>query len=231
MKTHPLPRVGTLLSAAMALLALPAAFGQTPTPAETPQKLEAFTVTGSYLPDSSEVKASPILTIERADIGQSGTTDTLRLLKDLAPVFTGNGNTGNEVDNGGFGESYVALRNLPTLVLMNGRRLANSPFSSNNSAATTPGVDLNTIPMGMIERVEILKDSASTIYGSDAIGGVINIILRKNYNGAEFGTRYGSDRHGDYRPKEAWMTAGVAKPGASLVVGAQYFENTSLTTL
>jgi iron complex outermembrane receptor protein len=223
---------GALLASAVAL----AQTSTTSTPSststgETPQKLEAFVVTGSYLPMSAEVNASPILTIERADIGQSGTTDPLRLLKDLAPVFTGNGNTGNEVDNGGFGESYVALRNLPTLVLMNGRRLANSPFSSNNSAATTPGVDLNTIPMGMIERVEILKDSASTIYGSDAIGGVINVILRKNYNGAEFGTRYGSDRHGDYTTKEAWLTAGVSANGGSLIIGAQYFENRPLTTL
>jgi len=205
---------------------------QTTAPAtETPQKLEAFTVTGSYLPDSEEVKASPIITIERAAIGQSGTTDALRLLKDLAPVFTGNGNTGNEVDNGGFGESYVALRNLPSLVLLNGRRLANSPFSSNSSAATTPGVDLNTIPMGMIDRIEVLKDSASTIYGSDAIGGVVNILLRKNYNGAEFGTRYGSDKKGDYTTKEGWFTGGVSKPGVSLMVGAQYFENTALGTL
>lgn len=224
---------------ACALLGSAVALGQSSTTTstssassgETPQKLEAFVVTGSYLPMSAEVNASPILTIERADIGQSGTTDPLRLLKDLAPVFTGNGNTGNEVDNGGFGESYVALRNLPTLVLMNGRRLANSPFSSNNSAATTPAVDLNTIPMGMIERVEILKDSASTIYGSDAIGGVINVILRKNYNGAEFGTRYGSDSHGDYTTKEAWATMGVSANGGSLIVGAQYFENSTLGTL
>ncbi|MSU48976.1 MAG: hypothetical protein EXS37_07810 [Opitutus sp.] len=198
---------------------------------EAPQKLEAFIVTGSYLPASAEVNASPILTIERAEIGQTGATDALRLLKDLASVFTGNGNTGNEVDNGGFGESYVALRNLPTLVLLNGRRLANSPFSSNTSAATTPNVDLNTIPMGMIERIEVLKDSASTIYGSDAIGGVINVILRKIYNGAEFGTRYATDRHGDYTTREAWFTAGVAKPGVSFVVGAQYFENTAIGTL
>ena len=156
---HPvLSRLGKSASIALAaVLALSPAssgFGQVVTaPAvknETPQKLEAFIVTGSYLPVSAEVNASPILTIERAQIGQSGTTDALRLLKDLAPLFTGNGNTGNEVDNGGFGESYVALRNLPTLVLLNSRRLANSPFSSNTSAATTPNVDLNTIPMGMI---------------------------------------------------------------------------------
>ena len=238
MKYPLLPRFGGPARAAVATVlvslagtsALAQAASSSATRNETPQKLEAFVVTGSYLPVSAEVNASPILTIERAAIGQSGTTDALRLLKDIAPVFTGNGNTGNEVDNGGFGESYVALRNLPTLVLLNGRRLANSPFSSNTSAATTPNVDLNTIPMGLIERLEVLKDSASTIYGSDAIGGVINVILRKGYNGTEFGTRYGADKGGDYVTREAWMTAGVAKPGASLIVGVQYFENTALTT-
>ena len=230
------PRTAALACGLSALLATQAMFAQTGSTGaaaagEKAQKLDAFIVTGSYLPTSAEVNASPVLTVERAEIGQTGATDALRLLKDLAPVFTGNGNTGNEVDNGGFGESYIALRNLQTLVLLNGRRLANSPFSSNTSAATVPGVDLNTIPMGMIERIEILKDSASTIYGSDAIGGVVNVILRKNYNGAEFGTRYGQDRGGDYTTKEAWVTAGVSSPGASLLVGAQYFENTPLTTL
>lgn len=225
-------RAAAVFATALLLRGGSAVFGQSAgaNTSDAPQKLEAFVVTGSYLPISAEVNASPILTIERAEIGQSGTTDPLRLLKSLAPVFTGNGNTGNEVDNGGFGESYVALRNLPSLVLMNGRRLANSPFSSNTSAATIPGVDLNTIPMGMIERVEVLKDSASTIYGSDAIGGVINVILRKNYNGTEVGTRYGADRHGDYTTREAWITAGISRPGASFIVGAQYFENTQLTT-
>jgi iron complex outermembrane receptor protein len=227
---------GSALALGLALAGSSAALAQAPAAKNAPvvegtQKMDSFVVTGSYLPVSAEVNASPVLTIERADIGQNGATDALRLLKDLAPVFTGNGNTGNEVDNGGFGESYIALRNLQTLVLLNGRRLANSPFSSNTSAATVPGVDLNTIPMGMIERVEILKDSASTIYGSDAIGGVVNVILRKNYNGAEFGTRYGQDQHGDYKTKSAWATVGVSSPGSSLIVGAQYFENNPLTTL
>lgn len=198
---------------------------------EPAHTLDSYVVTGSYLPVSATVTASPIVTIERSEIGRTGTTDALRLLKSLTPVFAGNGNVGNEVDNGGYGESYVALRNLSTLVLVNGRRLANSPFSSNTSAATIPVVDLNTIPMGMIERIEVLKDSASTIYGSDAIGGVINVILRKDYNGAEIGTRYGTDRGGDYQTKEVWVVGGVAHAGSSITVGAQYFENTALSTL
>lgn len=225
-------RSASKFAAALPLLLAPAALAQTASqnPTENPQKLEAFVVTGSYLPVSAEVTASPVVTIERSEIGQNGATDALRLLKSLTPVFSGNANVGNEVDNGGFGESAVALRNLVTLVLINGRRTVNSPFSSNTSAATTPTVDLNTIPLGMIERIEVLKDSASTIYGSDAIGGVINVILRKNYNGAEFGTRYGTDQHGDYRTKEAWVVAGASKPGTTLTVGAQYFENNALNT-
>ena len=215
----------TCLIAAAPLISV----AQLSSPAATiPQSLDRVVVTGSYLPTAIEVNASPIFTIDRAAIEGSGATDTLRLLKSLTPLFSGSGNVGNEVNLQGSGESYVALRNLPTLVLMNGRRLGNSPFSSNSSAATIPTVDLNTIPLGMIERVEILKDSASTIYGSDAVGGVINLILRKNYDGLEIGGRYGTDREGDYTTKEAWLVGGVTRPGGSLTVGAQRFENTKL---
>lgn len=187
-----------------------------------------FLVTGSYLPNAAEVNASPIVTLDRATIERAGATDTLRLLKTLTPAFSGSGNVGNEVDLLGVGESYVALRNLPTLVLLNGRRLGNSPFSANTSAGTLPVVDLNTIPVGMIERIEILKDSASTVYGSDAVGGVINVILRHDVNGGEVGGRYGTDRHGDYETKEGWAFAGVTRPDWSLTAGVQYFESSKL---
>ncbi len=183
---------------------------------DEPQKLEAFTVTGSYLPLTAEVSASPVVVIERSKIGASGATDALRLLKSLTPLFQGNGNVGQELNNGGSGRTFLALRNLTTLVLMNGRRTATS--------------DLSNIPVAMIERVEILKDSASTIYGSDAIGGVVNFILRKNYNGFEMGARMSSDPRGDYKTRETWLMGGVSMPGASLTVGASYFENTQLGT-
>lgn len=179
-------------------------------------KLEAFTVTGSYLPLTAEVSASPVVVIERAKIGQTGATDALRLLKSLTPLFSGNGNVGQEVNNGGSGRTFVALRNLTTLVLLNGRRTS---------------ADLSNVPVAMIERVEILKDSASTIYGSDAIGGVINFILRKNYNGFETGARMSSDPKGDYQTKEAWVMGGVSLPDGYITIGASYFENTQLGTL
>ena len=178
-------------------------------------KLENFVVTGSYLPMTSEVSASPVVIIERNKIGLSGATDALKLLKTLTPYFAGNGNVGQELNNGGNGSTNVALRNLTTLVLLNGRR--------------TSG-DLSNIPVSMIERVEILKDSASTIYGSDAIGGVVNFILRKNYNGFEIRGRVGQTGKRDYQTKEASITGGVSFPGGSITIGAAYFENSQLGT-
>lgn len=194
------------------------------------QVIGRYVVTGSYLPDAATVNASPVVTLGRTAIEDSGATDPLRLLQSLTPYFSGNGNVGNEVNFEGFGESYVALRNLPTLVLVDGRRVADSPFTSTLSPGTQPTVDLNTIPLAMVQRIDVLKDSASTVYGSDAVGGVINLILRKNYNGAEAGVRFGSDEHGGYRTKDAWFTAGVAKHGLSLTVGLDYFKSTNLPT-
>lgn len=203
---------------------------QAPEPEGAPHVIAPLLVTGSHVPQAAALSASPSVTFDRAAIRSSGATDALRLLRMLSPVFQGNGNSGNEGNLQGFGESYVALRNLPTLVLLNGRRLANSPFASNTSPSTQPAVDLNTIPLAMIERVEVLKDSASTLYGSDAVGGVVNVILRKDYNGVEAGTRWGSDRGGDYTTREGWIVGGVARPRGSFTVGAQYFKSTNLPT-
>ena len=217
-----------LLGAGLSLFAANAAFAQSaspaPAPAEEPVKLEKFTVTGSYLPVSATVNASPVVTIEKSDIGQSGATDPLRLLRQLTPFFAGSGNQGTEANNGASGESYIALRNLTTLVLINGQRVVGSPFQSGTI------VDLNTIPTAMIDRIEILKDGASTVYGTDAIGGVVNVILKKDYNGAEAGVRYGSTQNKDYKTREAYIIGGASGNGFSFTAGAQHFENIPLLT-
>jgi iron complex outermembrane receptor protein len=191
---------------------------------QQPQVLEKYEVTGSYLPATSTSMASPVVTIQSSAIGQIGASDPLLLLKELTPFFAGNGNQGTETNNGAAGESYVALRNLTTLVLINGQRMVGSPFQSGTL------VDLNTIPTGMIERIEILKDGASTVYGSDAIGGVVNVILKKDYNGFEAGVRYGSTSNGDYKTRDAYIIGGAAGNGYSLTVSAEHFENTELKT-
>jgi iron complex outermembrane receptor protein len=192
------------------------------------QKMEKFVVTGTYLPESGLVTASPVVTIQSSELGMAGTTDAMQMLRQMTPYFSGNGTFGTESNNGYAGESNVALRNLVTLVLINGQRLVTSPFSNTNGG--TPNVDLNTIPTAMIERIEILKDGASTIYGTDAIGGVVNVILKQNYNGFEVGARYSSTGNGDYKARSVYIIGGVSQPGLSITIGAQHFENTPLLT-
>jgi len=191
---------------------------------QNPQVLERFTVTGSYLPLSASVTPSPVVTIPSSEIAMSGMTDPLQLLKQLTPYFAGNGNLGTESNNGFAGESNVALRNLQTLVLVNGQRMTSSPFSNDEF------VDLNIIPTAMIDHIDIVKDSASTVYGSDAIGGVVNVILKKDYNGFEVGGRLGFTGKNDYKTRNLYVIGGVARNGFSLTIGAQHFENTSLVT-
>src|SRR5436189_4414828 len=165
------------------MLALPVALAQQATNA--PVKMEKTVVTGSLIPTAETVGPAPVDIVGSERIQQVGSQDVLATLKALNPGFAGNGNVGQTVNNGGFGEANVLLRNLSTLVLLNGRRLGNSAFS--NGAL----VDVNTIPLSMIERIEVLKDGASALYGSAAIGGVINIITKKNYNGVEISGRVG----------------------------------------
>src|ERR1043165_4556486 len=215
-----------LLGVGLSLFAAKAAFAQTSATAtgEETLKLEKFEVTGSYLPLSATVNASPVVQIESGTIGASGATDALRLLRQITPLFAGNGNIGTELNNGGAGESNVALRNLTTLVLINGRRIVGSANSNGIN------VDLNVIPTAMIERIDIFKDSASTIYGTDAIGGVVNIVLKKNYNGFETGVRYGTTGNHDYLTRDFYFMGGVSSEEAASTVGAEHFENTDLLT-
>ena len=232
MKTNTLSSLRKCLHAtALLLLAIPAAFGQAAAATSNenePTKMEQFVVTGTFLPVSASVTASPVLTLESSELGMSGATDPLNLMKQLTPNFAGNGNVGTETNNGGAGESNVALRNLTTLVLVNGNRM---PISGTSSTNGTGGlVDLNTIPTSMIDRIEILKDGASTIYGSDAIGGVVNVLLKKDYTGFETGLRYGTTRTGDYKTRNIYIMGGVSQPGGSLTFGAQHFETTTLLT-
>jgi outer membrane receptor for ferrienterochelin and colicin len=111
--------------------------------------------------------------------------------------FAGNGTfstRGNNQDSTANGAAAISLRGLgadATLVLVNGRRVAISPFAE---SVTTSFVDINAIPVTAIERLEVLKDGASAVYGSDAVAGVINVVLRKDFEGAELSASYPSER-------------------------------------
>src|SRR5437879_4523481 len=208
------------------MMGLPVALAQQATNA--PVKMEKTVVTGSLIPTAETVGPAPVEIIGSEKIQQVGSQDVLATLKALTLGFAGNANIGQSLNNGGYGESYIALRNLPTLVLIDGQRLNISPFST---FVGTFAPDLNLIPVSMIDRIEVLKDGASTIYGSDAIGGVINIITKKDFNGAEVSAHYGFGLDkGNYNEYRFSIVAGYSKDGTRIVAGGQYYYADPLYT-
>ena len=154
--------------------------------------LDRIEITGSRIKRTDIETAQPVTIIQRADIERTGLTSLGDLLQDL-PAAGSTINT--NVNNGGSGSTLINLRNLGsnrTLVLVNGRRWVN-----NAGGFLGGSVDLNTIPISIVERVEVLKDGASAIYGSDAIAGVINIITRKDFDGAQVNAQIGEFDDGD----------------------------------
>ncbi len=153
---------------------------EVPEPATDAVSLSKIAVTGSRIKRTEYETANPILTVDRDMIERSGVTSLGDLLQDLPVAGSA---LGTAFNNGGTGAVEVDLRNLGSqrvLVLVNGRRWVNGL-----RALSTSSVDLTTIPVSIIERVDILKDGASTTYGSDAIAGVINIITRTDFDGLE----------------------------------------------
>jgi iron complex outermembrane receptor protein len=154
-------------------------------------KVEKVEVTGSSIKRIEGESALPVEVITREDIAKSGVTTSAELLakvsSNTAPLTDGVSFSDVGKQRGFNGANLRGLGVSSTLVLLNGRRLANYALPGTNA-----GVDLNSIPAAAIERVEILKDGASAIYGTDAIGGVINFITRKDWQGAQV-TLYGSD--------------------------------------
>ena len=177
--------------------------------------LDTIVVTGSNIRRVDIETSNPVVTIDRAMIQQSGKLTLGDLLQNL-PAVTG-GNTNPQVNNGGGGgSSSIGLRGLGaqrTLVLVNGQRIiANGPG----------GADPNSIPANMIERIEVLTDGASSVYGSDAIAGVVNLILRSNYQGAEFSTDYGISDHDDGERKGYHFVFGQSSDKGSIMGGVDY---------
>jgi iron complex outermembrane receptor protein len=149
------------------------------------------TVTGSNIPRIADETALPVQVITREEIDRTGVTSAQDLLQYItAATSSGNFNSNNVIGATTFGLQTASLRGLGgarTLVLLNGRRLGGFAGDQLNGQA----VNLTSIPFAAIDRVEVLKDGASAIYGTDAIAGVINFILRSDYKGAEVNIQYG----------------------------------------
>src|SRR5438552_1158100 len=207
------------------LLISTTAFAQTDTNA--PTRMKRTVVTGSLIPTAETVGAAPVDIIGAVDIQRSGQQDVLSTITKLNASFSGAGNLGQVANNFTIyngavpaGEANVAIRNLPTLVLLDGRRLVNSALSAGQA------VDLNTIPVSIVERVEILKDGASALYGSDAIGGVINVITKRDWNGVEIATHVGfpiRKDSNDILERRASIIAGATADNFMFFAGAQYY--------
>ena len=181
------------------------------------ETVEEVIVTGSRIRKDPLEEASPILQISKQDIDRSGLTslgDYLQRLSSsggaLNTKFNSSGNFGFPPDGGGIGAgaAQIDLRFLGakrTLVLVDGIRWVNGSSASGVSSAT----DLNTIPVGIIDRVDVLEDGASSIYGSDAIAGVVNIITKKDFEGFEISAYGGGYDDGDGQTQEYNVSFGA----------------------
>ena len=184
---------------------------------------EQITVTGSRVRRKDLTTPAPVTVLTRQQWQESGKLTIGDFLQSLPEQ----GNAPNfQLNNGGAtygadGSTRVNLRNLGvtrTLVLINGRRVVPAGLGASSA------VDLNSIPTAAVERIEVLKDGASAIYGSDAIAGVVNIITRKNLNGTELNAQYGSTTNSDAQTFDASLATGRSGDFGNFTFTAGYFQ-------
>ncbi|MDR2012588.1 MAG: TonB-dependent receptor [Rhodanobacter sp.] len=183
-------------------------------PDQGAQKLDTITVTGSNIRRVDIETSNPVVTIDRATIEQTGKLTLGDILQNL-PAVTGGGYNPQINNSGGDGSSTIGLRGLGaqrTLLLVNGQRIIANGLSP----------DPNSIPANMIERIEVLSDGASAVYGSDAIAGVINIILKKEYQGVQLSMDYGTSDKDDGLRKGLHLMFGQTGDKGSIMGGIDY---------
>src|SRR5947199_6188749 len=213
-------------SDAFAQLAAPAVPAAPGAPAPTAE-VERVVVTGSNIPTAEETGPNPVDTYRPQDIEKLGIRNATDLLT-FIPQEAG-GTVNLNIGNGGDGTIQFNLRGIlskETLVLIDGKRVA---FGSLGGAGFSGGVDINLIPFSMVDHVDILKDGASAVYGSDAIAGVVNFFLLHKFRGLEIGGTYGNTNLGgsnDMGEWEAWLKAGTGDDKTDIVVIADFFERT-----
>ena len=190
----------------MAPMAIPA-FAQD---ADDAVKLDKVEVTGSRVRRVDAETASPVFVLDRTAIERSGAVTVGDLIQEI-PAIAGAATNPSVNNGGGDGASTVSLRGLGedrTLLLLNGRRMVTN--------------DVNSIPVAMIERIEVLKDGASAIYGSDAIAGVVNFILKKDFDGAQFDMNYGISGEDDGERVGGSATFGFTGERGNAIMSMNY---------
>src|SRR5438477_4348707 len=189
---------------------------------------ERVVVTGYNIPTAEETSPNPVDTYRPADLEKLGIRNA-QDLQTFLPQEAG-GTVNLNMGNGGDGTVQFNLRGfLPkeTLVLVDGKRVA---FGSLGVAGASQAVDVNLLPFVMIDHIDILKDGASAVYGSDAIAGVVNFFLIHKFRGLEIGGSYGNTNLGasnDMGEWEAWIKAGTGDDKTEIVVIADFWERTA----
>jgi iron complex outermembrane recepter protein len=186
--------------------------------------IDEIVLTGTRIRRVDEETASPVQVVDSALIEQSG-VQTIGQLMQRLPAIGGQATNPSTNNGGGDGASNVELRGLGverTLVLLNGRRYG-------ALGNLTSAVDINSIPVNMIERVEVLKQGAGAIYGSDAIGGVVNFITKRKTDGLELGLDWGRSAESDGSRKGISLTWGTEGERGSVVVGMNYNQQDSIS--
>ena len=187
------------------------------------QTLDTVSVTGSLIPQSQIETASPTITITAQDISRQGFATVYDALK-ANPVATG-ATQGNQ-SSGGFtqGAQTISLFGLPvnyTLFLINGKAMTNYPLSYNGSNAFT---DLSNIPVAMVDHIDIVPGGNSAIYGSAAIAGVVNIVLKDKYDGLDIAYRYGDYSDGGGQNQRLQISGGHTWGNLDASVGLEFLN-------
>src|SRR5438067_5240377 len=233
-------RVALVAAVAFPLIIAMSAYAQEPAPTATPPvgttgsniaptggtapaaaeaTAERVVVTGSNIPTAEEVGPNPVDTYRRDDITRLGVRTPTDLVLRI-PAATGSNTTENNT-NGGDGSTRISLRGIDpkeTLALQDGRRLA---------YAGTTSVDFNRFPLGLIDHIDILKDGASPIYGTEAVAGVVNVFLIHRFRGLEVYASYGNTNLGfanDRGEETGYLLAGTGDDKTNIVVYAGIYN-------
>jgi iron complex outermembrane receptor protein len=180
--------------------------------------IEEIVTTGSRITRNDYNSMSPLTVIGGQALLEAGVSNIGEALRDQPTIGTGGFNQSSILSGGG--STSIDLRNLGSdrvLILINGRRVASFADALQNQAA-----DLSFVPSAMVDRVEILRDGASAVYGSDAITGVVNVILKKDFEGIELALNTGAATEGDGENYGASLTMGTSSDRGNFVVGAEY---------
>ncbi|MGH8085457.1 MAG: TonB-dependent receptor plug domain-containing protein [Lysobacter sp.] len=238
-RRHPLAKAVSLSLLVLApLAAVPSlAAAQDPATESSATTLDAVQVTGTRIKKAEIESQTPVQTLTRDDIERTGLTSIGDILQELTgsgsalnTKFNSSGNFGFSPngDGVGAGSAQVDLRNLGAkrvLVLVDGMRWVNESSASGVGATT----DLNTIPLALVERIDVLEDGASSLYGSDAIAGVVNIITRRNFEGGQATLNFGQYGEGDGTSKGLDLAWGMNTERSNLFLGASRVEQDAIS--